>query len=155
VFCEGVQHRLLFCLHHLSCVKMVSFQFHVQLGKQKKVGWVGKTVMLIWSKISWWKNKCDTVCCRDAAASSLVTKIQGEIFAHFYAVAVICHSSMQNWLFYLLGRILCEQFPWCHKKWWACSWLCSSPVSSFSVCPESSMPFKHRVRLVLFLQMPV
>jgi hypothetical protein len=35
---------------------------------------------------------------------------------------------MLNWLFGLPGRILCEQSPWCLRKWWACSWRCSSPV---------------------------
>jgi hypothetical protein len=28
------------------------------------------------------------VCCRDAAASSFVAKVQDEIFVHFYAVTV-------------------------------------------------------------------
>jgi hypothetical protein len=41
VFCEGVQHRLRFCLHHLSCVKMETFQFHLHTGKRTKFGWVG------------------------------------------------------------------------------------------------------------------
>jgi hypothetical protein len=35
VFCEGVRHRLRFCLSILSCVKMVAFQFYLQSGKQK------------------------------------------------------------------------------------------------------------------------
>jgi hypothetical protein len=35
VFCEGVQHRLRFCLHHLSCDKTASFRFYLQSGKQK------------------------------------------------------------------------------------------------------------------------
>jgi hypothetical protein len=35
VFCEGVQHRLRFCLEHLNCVKMAAFQFYFQSGKQK------------------------------------------------------------------------------------------------------------------------
>jgi hypothetical protein len=41
VFCEGVQHRLRFCLNHLNCVKMAVFQFYFQLGKQRKVESVG------------------------------------------------------------------------------------------------------------------
>jgi hypothetical protein len=40
MFCEAVQHRLRFCLHHLSCVKMAAFQFYLQSGKQWKLGWV-------------------------------------------------------------------------------------------------------------------
>jgi hypothetical protein len=41
VFCEGVQHCLRFCLHQLNYVKMVASQFYLQLGKQRKVGWMG------------------------------------------------------------------------------------------------------------------
>jgi hypothetical protein len=33
---------------------------------------------------------------------------------------------MRNWLFGLPEGIICEQSPWCQRKWWACSWLCSS-----------------------------
>jgi hypothetical protein len=40
---------------------------------------------------------------------------------------------MRNWLFGLQGRIIYDQFPWCQRKWWTCSWLCSSPVSPSSV----------------------
>jgi hypothetical protein len=29
VFCEGVQHRLRFCLDYLNCVKMAAFQFYL------------------------------------------------------------------------------------------------------------------------------
>jgi hypothetical protein len=45
MFCETVQHRMRFCLHHLNCVKMVAFQFYLQSGTLRKVGWVGTTVM--------------------------------------------------------------------------------------------------------------
>jgi hypothetical protein len=41
VFCEGVQHRLRFCLNQLSCVEIAAFQFYLQSGKQRKVRWVG------------------------------------------------------------------------------------------------------------------
>jgi hypothetical protein len=41
VFCEGVQHHLLFSLDHFNRVKMAEFQFYLQSGKQRKVGWVG------------------------------------------------------------------------------------------------------------------
>jgi hypothetical protein len=37
VFCEGVQHRLLFCLHHLNCVRLAAFRFYLQLGKRKSM----------------------------------------------------------------------------------------------------------------------
>jgi hypothetical protein len=128
VFCEGVYHRLRFCLDHLSCVKMAVFQFHLQSGKQRKIGWVGTTVMLfLVKKIPWWKMKCDRVRCRDAVASSfVVAKVRSEVFSHFHAVVVIRHSSMRNRLFGLPGRILCEQSPWWQRQLWACSWLFSS-----------------------------
>jgi hypothetical protein len=41
VLCECVQHRLRFWLDHLICVKMSTFQFYVQSGKQGKIGCVG------------------------------------------------------------------------------------------------------------------
>jgi hypothetical protein len=66
----------------------------------------------------------ETVRCRDAVDSNFVHKVRSEIFAHFHAVAVERHSSMQNRMFGLPGRILCEQPPWCQRKLWACSWLC-------------------------------
>jgi hypothetical protein len=46
VSCEGVQHCLLFCLEHFICVKMVAHQFYLKSRKQRKVRWVGMTVML-------------------------------------------------------------------------------------------------------------
>jgi hypothetical protein len=69
-----------------------------------------------------------------------VAKVRSEVFAHLHAVAVKRHSSMRNGLFDLPGRSLCEQFPWCKKKWWACSWLCSSSVSPFSVSVSLDSP---------------
>jgi hypothetical protein len=47
---------------------------------------------------------------------------------------------MRNWLFGLLGRILCDQIPWYQRKWWACSWLFSSPVSPFSISVNLDFP---------------
>jgi hypothetical protein len=41
LFCEGVQHRLRFCLDHLSCDKMAVFQSYLQSGKRRKLGLVG------------------------------------------------------------------------------------------------------------------
>jgi hypothetical protein len=37
VFCEGVQHRLQFCLDDLSCVKMAAVQFYLHSEEQRKV----------------------------------------------------------------------------------------------------------------------
>jgi hypothetical protein len=95
------------------------------------------------STIPWCKRKCETVHCRDATASSFIDKVHGEVFTHFNAVAVKHHSSIWNWLFGLPGRVLYEQSPWCERKRWACSWLFSSPVSSFSVSVSLEIPFKH------------
>jgi hypothetical protein len=50
VFCEGVQHCLQFYLNHFICVKMVAFQFYLQLGKQKSR--VGGDDILFFVKIS-------------------------------------------------------------------------------------------------------
>jgi hypothetical protein len=41
MFCEGVEHCLRFCLNHPSSVKMVTFQFYLQSGKQRKSEWAG------------------------------------------------------------------------------------------------------------------
>jgi hypothetical protein len=70
----------------------------------------------------------------------LSPKFGGEVFSYFHAVAVEGQSSMRNWLFGLPGRILCEQSPWSQRKWWACSWRFSSPVSPFSVSESSGFP---------------
>jgi hypothetical protein len=133
VFCEGVQHRLRFCLDHVSCVKMAAFQFYFQSGKQRREEWARDDSHVVSAKIPWWKRKCETVCCHDATASNFVGKVRCEVFAHFHAVTVKCHSSMQNWLLGLPVRILYEQSPWCQIKLWATSWLYSWLVSPFSV----------------------
>jgi hypothetical protein len=36
VFCEGAQHRLQFCLVHLSCDKMAAFKLYLQSGEREK-----------------------------------------------------------------------------------------------------------------------
>jgi hypothetical protein len=36
VFCEGVQHRLRFCLDHLICVRMAALQFNLQQESREK-----------------------------------------------------------------------------------------------------------------------
>jgi hypothetical protein len=136
---EGVQHRLRFCLHHLSCVEMMAFS-SIFSRENRQVRWLGTTVMLVLVRNSLVKNKCETVRCRDATASSIAVKDRSEVFAHFHKVAVKRHNSMRNWLFGLPGRILCEQSPWCQRKWWSCSWLCSSPVSPFSVSVSLDFP---------------
>jgi hypothetical protein len=54
VFCEGVQHRLRFFFDHLSWVELAAIQFCLQLGTQRKVCRVGKTVMLSLVKKNPW-----------------------------------------------------------------------------------------------------
>jgi hypothetical protein len=54
--CEGVQHCLRFCLHHLSCVKMTPFQFYLHSGKQKNKVGGGTKVMLFLVKNSLMKK---------------------------------------------------------------------------------------------------
>jgi hypothetical protein len=52
VFCEGIQHCLRFCLHHLSFVKTTASKFYLQLGKQVACEGVGSRV-IFWSEIIW------------------------------------------------------------------------------------------------------
>jgi hypothetical protein len=64
--------------------------------------------MLFLIKHSLVRKKKLTVRFRDAAASSFVAKVQGEIFANFHPFAVKRHSNMLTGLF---ERILYEQSP--------------------------------------------
>jgi hypothetical protein len=85
--------------------------------------------------------------CHDARANSFVTKIRGEVFSHFHAVTMKRHSSMWKWPFGLPRRILCKHSPWSQRKWWACSWLCSSPFSLFFF--RSLLVWTFHVRLMI------
>jgi hypothetical protein len=68
-------------------------------------------------------------------------KVRREVFAHFYTATIKHHSSMWNCPFGLPGRILCDQSPWCERKWWIiCSWRCSSHLSPFSVSVSLDLP---------------
>jgi hypothetical protein len=89
--------------------------------------------------------------CRDATASSFVAKVWDKVFAHFHTIAVKCHRNVQNWSFGLPGRILCEQSPWCQRKWQACVTVlywphflgntCNSSLVVFNVEPSSCSYF--------------
>jgi hypothetical protein len=46
--------------------------------------------------------------CHYATGSAFVTKVRGEVFAHFHAVTVKCQVLCEIRLFGLPGRILCE-----------------------------------------------
>jgi hypothetical protein len=141
VISKGVQHRMSICLDRLICVKIVAFQFYLQSGKQRKVGRVGDDSHVVFgNKFHGEKGnvrRCVVVMQQPVLLSP---RFRGEVFAYFHTVAVKRHSSMRNWLFGLPGRILCEQSSRCQRKWWACSWLCSSPVSPFSVSVGLDFP---------------
>jgi hypothetical protein len=107
VFCESIQHRLRFCLDHLSCVKMATFQFYFQSGKQRKVEWVGSDGHVLFGQ-NFLGEKGNV---RQCVAVMKHVKDLGEVFTHVHAVGVKCHISMLNSLFGLLGRILCKQSP--------------------------------------------
>jgi hypothetical protein len=103
----------------------------------RKVGWV-----LFPSYIRWWKRKCEKVRFCYATTNFFIAKVRAEVFVHFHAVAVKRHSSKRNWLSGHSGRIYCEQFPWCRRKWWTCPWLSSSSVSPFSFSVSLDFPCK-------------
>jgi hypothetical protein len=129
----GVQHRLWFCIDHLNCVKTAAFQLYLRLWKQKKYGGWWTTVILFLVKSSLVKYEMWDGALSWCNSQFFFAEAYSKILAHFHTVAVKHHSSMWNWLFGLPGLIICEQSLWCQRKWWACSWLCSSPVSRLSV----------------------
>jgi hypothetical protein len=49
--------------------------------------------------------------------SYFFARVRGGVLAHFQAVAVHRHTSERKWVFGLPGRILCDQSPWCQRKW--------------------------------------
>jgi hypothetical protein len=118
-------------LSQSKCQKMVTFQFNLQSGKKRKIVWVEDDSLFFFVKIHWWKRRFETVRCRNATISYFVVKVLGEVFARFHAATVNLDSCMQNSLLGLLVWIICEQSPWCWRKWWACSSLCSTSVSPF------------------------
>jgi hypothetical protein len=90
----------------LNFVKMASFQFYLQLGKQNSKMRGDGSHVVVDQEFSSGK---EMLRCRDATVTSFVAKVRGEVFAHFYPVTLKRHNSMQNSLFGLPGRILCEQ----------------------------------------------
>jgi hypothetical protein len=129
-----------------SIISVVSkwqpFSFIFNRGNRENHGGWGTTVIVVSSKkfpgekgsVRWYVL---------VMQQFFVTKVRGEVFAHFHAVARKGHSSFRNWLFGLQGPALCEQYPWFKRKWLACSWLCSLPVSPFSVSVTFDAPFKY------------
>jgi hypothetical protein len=94
VFCEGVQHRVRFCLDHLSCIKMTVLQFYLQSGKRNSWMAGGRQSCCFGNKFR--GGRCETVRFRDVTASSFVAKVPGEVFVHLPAVSVKRYSNMRN-----------------------------------------------------------
>jgi hypothetical protein len=110
VFCYGVQHRLQFCLDHLSCVKMAAFQFYLQPRKKRKVGWVGDDRHVVFDKKVPGEKGSVRRCVVVVQEAVLMSPKLGVKSSHlFYAVTVKRRSNMRNRLFGLPGRILYEQ----------------------------------------------
>jgi hypothetical protein len=99
MFCEGVQHWLQFCLDQL-CQNGGIFNHEnkekLQGAKSGEKGrWEMAAMLFLVKKFSGGK-KSVRLRCRDATASSFVAKVWGEVFTHFQAVAIKCHSSTCN-----------------------------------------------------------
>jgi hypothetical protein len=69
---------------------------------------------------------------RGAAVSCFVAAVRAKC-SHSSRSRPKSHSSMQHRLFGLPRWILCEKSCSFQRKLWACSWLCYSPASPFSV----------------------
>jgi hypothetical protein len=77
-----------FCLHQLNYVKMAALQFYLQSGKQRNVGWVADDSYVgFGQKFSGAKG---------SVRRCVFTKVRGEVFAHFLAIAVKRHNSKWN-----------------------------------------------------------
>jgi hypothetical protein len=75
---------------------MAAFQFYLQSGKQRNVGWAGDNSYNVFGKrFRGKKGSVRRVRCRDANASSFVAKVRGEIFANFHADAMECQGSFR------------------------------------------------------------
>jgi hypothetical protein len=71
--------------------------------------------------------------CGDAKASSFISKVWGEVFAHFDVVAIKFTLVCGIHCLACRAEFFAKKSPWSQRKLWACSWLCSSHVSPFSV----------------------
>jgi hypothetical protein len=93
VFCKGIEHRLRFCLDHLSCIKMAAFQFYLQSGKQRKVGWLGVDSYVVFGQ----KFPSEKGSVRRYVVVMQQPALSSPKFgANFHAVAKKCHTSMWN-----------------------------------------------------------
>jgi hypothetical protein len=86
---------------------VAAFQFYLLTGKQRKVGWVGMTVMFFGQKFPGEKESvrwCIVVMQQPfllspkfrAKSLHIFTQVQGKVFAHLHAVTLKRHSSMWN-----------------------------------------------------------
>ena len=91
----------------------------------------GLEPFLFFARNCGWRLKCETGICHGEAARSVLSKVWGDVFARFHAVAAKRRSRTRNSYFDLLGQILCAQSPWRQRKWWSCCWHCFSPVWPF------------------------
>jgi hypothetical protein len=98
---------------HLSCAKMVAFQFYLKSRKQSRVcgGYIlflVKNALVkneVWEGVLSWCN-----------SQFFCYQVWVEVFSHLHAVAVKHHSSMWNWLFGLPGWIPLWTMPLIWKK---------------------------------------
>jgi hypothetical protein len=107
---------------------MVVFQFYLQLEKQKSRVGENDSHVVYGRKYPGEKGSVRRCVVVMQQSVPLLPKFRAKYFAYFHAVALKHHSSMWNWLFGLPEWILYEQSHWCQRKWWVCSWPCSSPV---------------------------
>jgi hypothetical protein len=76
--------------------KSRAFIFILNWGNTESRVGGGRHSCCFWSKNPYGKRKGEMVRCRDAAGSSLVSKVLDESLAHLYAVYVKCQRNMRN-----------------------------------------------------------
>jgi hypothetical protein len=90
------------------------FSFNFIFGNRKKSlgaksgeygGW-WMTAICISPQTSGWGRKCETGRCHGEAARSVLTKVRGDVFARFHAVAAKRRSRTRNSQFGLLGPVV-------------------------------------------------
>jgi hypothetical protein len=86
---------------------MAAFQYYLQSGKQRKLGWVGDDSHFVFDQKFPGKRRSVRQCVVMMKPVDLLPKLEGEVCAHFHKLTVKRHSSMRNGLFCLPGRMLC------------------------------------------------
>jgi hypothetical protein len=120
-------------------------------------GW-GMTAIFVPPETAGWGRKCETGRCHGEATRSVLTKVRGDVFARFHAVASKRHSRTQNSKFGLLGL---PQLPyrWRHQSgiFWIPprTWLISTKECQgdcgnlFRVCQTGNCYCRERLLVVL------